>query len=72
MKIHRELDELENTKYKLTFWISFGSKPMLRDHAGFQLAGVCTGSFTYYKTQTPVSTKSLKRRMEEGESCHLP
>lgn len=56
MKIHRELDELENTKYKLTFWISFGSKPMLRDHAGFQLAGVCTGSFTWYKTETPVST----------------
>ena len=56
MKIHPELDELENTKCKPTFWISFGSKPVLRDHAGFQSAGDCTGSFTYYKTQTPVST----------------
>ena len=41
MKIYRELDELENTKYKLTFWINFGSKAKLRDHSGFQLAGVC-------------------------------
>lgn len=32
-KICRELDELEHSKYKLTFLISFGSKPKLKDRS---------------------------------------